>query len=162
MVRSGIRYGARGDTRGFARNLRKLRSMSDGLDLAGRIALVTGASGSIGSPICRQLACDVAGIALTYGSNTELVERDGCICGNKVGTGWVDASLPSSSTFATVRFRRVPLPTGSDHVCVRWYPRYGLSYRDVGSLWVPSRSSTSGDLGKFVYQPAEPVMTSDV
>lgn len=48
--------------------------MSDRLGLAGRIALVTGASGGIGSAICRRLACDVAGIALAYGSNTELAE----------------------------------------------------------------------------------------
>jgi 3-oxoacyl-[acyl-carrier protein] reductase len=43
--------------------------MSDGLDLAGCIALVTGASGGIGSAICRRLADDVAGIAVAYGSN---------------------------------------------------------------------------------------------
>ena len=36
----------------------KLRPMSDGLDLAGCIALVIGASGGIGSVICRRLARD--------------------------------------------------------------------------------------------------------
>jgi 3-oxoacyl-[acyl-carrier protein] reductase len=48
--------------------------MSEGLGLAGRIALVTGASGGIGSAICRRLASDVAGIALAYGSNAEPAE----------------------------------------------------------------------------------------
>jgi 3-oxoacyl-[acyl-carrier protein] reductase len=48
--------------------------MSDRLDLAGRIALVTGASGGIGSAICRRLADDVAGLAVAYGSNAEPAE----------------------------------------------------------------------------------------
>ncbi|MGH3719318.1 MAG: SDR family NAD(P)-dependent oxidoreductase [Pseudonocardiaceae bacterium] len=48
--------------------------MSGGLDLAGRIALVTGASGGIGGAICRRLAGDVAGIALAYSSNAEPAE----------------------------------------------------------------------------------------
>ncbi|MGH3771900.1 MAG: SDR family NAD(P)-dependent oxidoreductase [Pseudonocardiaceae bacterium] len=48
--------------------------MSGGLDLAGRIALVTGASGGIGSAICRRLAPEVAGIAVAYGSNAEPAE----------------------------------------------------------------------------------------
>jgi 3-oxoacyl-[acyl-carrier protein] reductase len=48
--------------------------MSDRLDLAARIALVTGASGGIGSTICRQLAGDVAGLAVAYGSNAEAAE----------------------------------------------------------------------------------------
>jgi NAD(P)-dependent dehydrogenase (short-subunit alcohol dehydrogenase family) len=43
--------------------------MSGELDLAGRIALVTGASGGIGSAICRRLAGNAAGIASAYGSN---------------------------------------------------------------------------------------------
>jgi 3-oxoacyl-[acyl-carrier protein] reductase len=43
--------------------------MSDQRDLAGRIALVTGASGGIGSAICRRLACDAAEIAVAYGNN---------------------------------------------------------------------------------------------
>jgi len=38
----------------------------------------------------------------------------------------------------------------------------GDSYVKVLDMWVPSRSSTSCDLGIFVYQPAEPVMTSEV
>ena len=48
--------------------------MSDGLDLAGRIALATGASGGVGSAICRRLARDVGGIAVAYGSNAEPAE----------------------------------------------------------------------------------------
>jgi 3-oxoacyl-[acyl-carrier protein] reductase len=48
--------------------------MSDRLDLAGRIALVTGASGGIGGAICRRLAGDVAGVAVAYGSNAEPAE----------------------------------------------------------------------------------------
>jgi hypothetical protein len=31
-----------------------------------------------------------------------------------------------------------------------------------GSLWVPNWSSTSGDLGVFVYQPGEQIATSEV
>jgi 3-oxoacyl-[acyl-carrier protein] reductase len=48
--------------------------VSGELGLTGRIALVTGASGGIGSAICRLLAHDVAGIALAYSSNTESAE----------------------------------------------------------------------------------------
>jgi 3-oxoacyl-[acyl-carrier protein] reductase len=48
--------------------------MSARLDLAGRIALVTGASGGIGSAICRRLADEVAGIAVAYGNNTGSAE----------------------------------------------------------------------------------------
>jgi 3-oxoacyl-[acyl-carrier protein] reductase len=48
--------------------------MSQELDLAGRIALVTGASGGIGSAICRRLADDVAGIAVVYGTNSKLAK----------------------------------------------------------------------------------------
>jgi hypothetical protein len=32
--------------------------------------------------------------------------------------------------------------------------------RSVRTLWVPNRSSTGGDLGKFVDQSAEPVVAS--
>ena len=49
--------------------------MSGELDLTGRIALVTGASGGIGSAICRLLAREVAGIALGYGRNAESADR---------------------------------------------------------------------------------------
>ncbi|MGH3857179.1 MAG: SDR family NAD(P)-dependent oxidoreductase [Pseudonocardiaceae bacterium] len=48
--------------------------MSGEIDLAGRVALVTGASGGIGGAICRRLARDVAGIALAYGSSAEPAE----------------------------------------------------------------------------------------
>lgn len=48
--------------------------MSGELDLAGRVALVTGASGGSGGAICRRLADEVAGIALAYGHNAELAE----------------------------------------------------------------------------------------
>ncbi|HZA12102.1 SDR family NAD(P)-dependent oxidoreductase [Mycobacterium sp.] len=44
------------------------------MDLTGRIALVTGASGGIGSAICRRLAGEVAAIAVGYGSNSEPAE----------------------------------------------------------------------------------------
>jgi hypothetical protein len=33
---------------------------------------------------------------------------------------------------------------------------------DLQSLWVPNRSSMSGDLGVFVYQPAESVAALEV
>jgi 3-oxoacyl-[acyl-carrier protein] reductase len=38
------------------------------------MALVTGASGGIGSAICRRLAGDVAGLAVAYGSNAEAAD----------------------------------------------------------------------------------------
>jgi hypothetical protein len=42
--------------------------------------------------------------------------------------------LPSSSTYAEVQFRWVSLPREVIVLAVRWYLRYGLSYRDVEEL----------------------------
>ena len=47
--------------------------------------------------------------------------------------GWADVA-PSRCLSASVQLRRVPVPTGGDHLAVRWYLRYGLSYRDVEDL----------------------------
>ena len=46
--------------------------------------------------------------------------------------GWADTALSAFQRLGPVR--RVPVPTGGDHVAVRWYLRYGLSYRDVEEL----------------------------
>ena len=40
-------------------------------------------------------------------------------------SGWEDASPPWTSSTATVRFRRIPVPTGDDHSGCRWYLCYG-------------------------------------
>jgi 3-oxoacyl-[acyl-carrier protein] reductase len=45
--------------------------MSDGKDLSGRVAVVTGAGGGIGSAICRRLAAAGAQIVLTYRRSEE-------------------------------------------------------------------------------------------
>jgi transposase-like protein len=39
-------------------------------------------------------------------------------------------------TSTEVELRWVPLPARRDHVAVRWYLRYDLSYRDVEELLV--------------------------
>jgi transposase, IS6 family len=51
-----------------------------------------------------------------------------------LGQGGVYASSPSSSTAAAVEFRWVPVPREVIVLAVRWYLRYGLSYRDVEEL----------------------------
>jgi hypothetical protein len=51
-------------------------------------------------------------------------------------------------------FARFRFPPEVITLAVRWYLRFGLS------LWVPNWSSTSCDLGIFVYQPAEQIATS--
>ena len=49
--------------------------------------------------------------------------------------GWQDASTSSRwPERRPVGVRRVPVPAGGDHAAVRWYLRYGLSYRDVEEL----------------------------
>lgn len=48
--------------------------------------------------------------------------------------GCVDASLPLSAASAEVEFRWVRFPPEVITVAVRWYLRYGLSYRDVEEL----------------------------
>jgi len=45
-----------------------------------------------------------------------------------------DASSLSSRASIEVQLRGVSLPSGCDHARVRWYLRYGLSYRDVEEL----------------------------
>lgn len=39
-----------------------------------------------------------------------------------------------SATFSSIRVRGIPIPAGCDHRGIRWYLRYGLSYRDVDEL----------------------------
>jgi hypothetical protein len=46
-----------------------------------------------------------------------------------------------------------------DRGCGQWFQVFDRSDR---SLWVPNWSSTSCDLGVFVYQPIEPIATSEV
>jgi IS6 family transposase len=46
----------------------------------------------------------------------------------------VDASTAAGSIPGRVRLRRLPVPTRVITVAVRWYLRYGLSYRDVEEL----------------------------
>jgi hypothetical protein len=43
-------------------------------------------------------------------------------------------SPPSSHSNSADRLRRLPLPDRGDHARVRWYLRFGLSYRDVEEL----------------------------
>ncbi|MGB6163723.1 MAG: SDR family NAD(P)-dependent oxidoreductase [Pseudonocardiaceae bacterium] len=74
--------------------------MSYGLELAGRIALVTGASGGIGGAICRRLVGEVAGIADAYGSNPEPAEAlaaeivSGGGTARALGSDMAEASAP--------------------------------------------------------------------
>ena len=41
---------------------------------------------------------------------------------------------PSSCLRHAIRLRRLPLPIRCDHAAVRWYLRFGLSYRDLEEL----------------------------
>jgi hypothetical protein len=62
------------------------------------------------------------------------VEGVCCASGGQDRAGLVDASSPSSSVCIEVQLLGVPLPADVIMVAVRWYLRYGLSYRDVEEL----------------------------
>jgi 3-oxoacyl-[acyl-carrier protein] reductase len=66
--------------------------MTDELHLSHRVALVTGASGGIGSAISRRLAGEGARIALAYGSNAEAAEALAAEIASGGGTAQVFAA----------------------------------------------------------------------
>jgi IS6 family transposase len=47
---------------------------------------------------------------------------------------WYETSSPASRSRYTVGLRGLPLPTRRHRLAVRWYLRFGLSYRDVEEL----------------------------
>jgi hypothetical protein len=57
-----------------------------------------------------------------------------CVGGEQEQTGLVDASSLSSSASVEVQLRGVVVPSDVITPVVRWYLRYGLSYRDVEEL----------------------------
>jgi hypothetical protein len=62
------------------------------------------------------------------------VRRVCCVGGDQDQTGLVDASSLSSSASVEVRFAGFRFPPDVITLAVRWYLRYGLSYRDVEEL----------------------------
>lgn len=57
-----------------------------------------------------------------------------CVVGSLGRAGWAAASSCLPSARVEIRLCRLPCPPDVITIAVRWYLRYGLSYRDVEEL----------------------------
>jgi 3-oxoacyl-[acyl-carrier protein] reductase len=105
------------------------------MELAGRVALVTGASGDLGGAIARALAAAGAAVAVTYVGERERAEKTAADIAALGPAGWVvrldqaDRDLPAQVVAATVeRFGRLDLLVNN----AAW--NIGIPFTDLDTL----------------------------
>ena len=64
----------------------------------------------------------------------DLFGRHCCVGRGRARAGWADVSSSRCRGSSAVQLGRIPIPPEVIMLAVRWYLRYGLSYRDVEEL----------------------------